>query len=199
MSMEIRYVIFTKVETQTAIITYVLKQGLAKASEIIGLKINGLDGEVSAKIRLRHPVIEKYVSLEGDDLISCLILCCNQNRIPIPRAGQKRVESSVDGLTLVVTIDVGEAKLPNVTGSLVTYNAVATALEQATEAKNTVIDANRKVAIADTIASDAIARMQIADTASVRAKAHLKGIGEVGGVRGKLGRWLLNFNNGILD
>jgi hypothetical protein len=198
MSMEIRYVIFTREETQTAIITYVLKQGLAKASEIIGLKING-DGQVSAKIRLRHPITEKYVCLEGDDLISCLILCCKQNRIPIPRAGQKRVESSVDGLTLVVTIDVGEAKLPNVTGSLVAYNAMATALEQATEAKGAVIDANRKVAIADNIASEATARMQIADTASVRAKAHLKGIGEVGGVRGKLGRWLLNFNNATLD
>ncbi len=198
MSMEIRYIIFTKEETLIAIISYAQKQGLAQAREIIGLTINGLIGEeVSVTIRLRNPIFEKTVTIEGADLVSCLISTCHKSRIPIPRNGQKRVEPSVDGLSLVVTIDVGEAKLPNVSGALVAYNAVATAMVEATQAKNAAIDANRKVAIADSIAAEATARMQIADTSSVRAKAHLKGIGKIGGMRGWLGRRLLNFDSAM--
>jgi hypothetical protein len=40
MSMEIRYIMFTKEETQNGIIGYVLKQSLALSNEIIGLKVN---------------------------------------------------------------------------------------------------------------------------------------------------------------
>src|SRR5271167_897327 len=117
--MEIRYIMFTKEETQSAVIGYVLKQGLALSNEIIGLKVNGgIEDEVAATVRLRQPTTERDIKIEGDDLISCLILLCNKNHIPIPRNAQKRIESSSDGITLVITTDLGVGdKLPNVLGN----------------------------------------------------------------------------------
>jgi hypothetical protein len=196
MSMEIRYISFTKEETQNAIIGYVLKQGLALSNEIIGLKVNGgIEGEVAATVRLRHPTTEREIKIEGDDLISYLILLRNRSRIPIPRNAQKRIESSSDGITLVMTTDLGVGdKLPNVLGNRVTYNAMTNALQEANFAKHAVVDALRQTAISDTIAAEAIAKMQIADIASTRAKAQLREIAKVVGVRGRIGRWLLKFN-----
>jgi hypothetical protein len=196
MSMEIRYIMFTKEETQNAIIGYVLKQGLALSNEIIGLKVNGgIEGEVAASVRLRHPITERGIKIEGDDLISCLILFCNKNRIPIPRNAQKRIESSSDGITLVMTTDLGIGdKLPNVLGNRVAYNARTNALQEANFAKHAVVDALRQTAISDTVAAEAIAKMQIADIASTRAKAQLREIAKVVGVRGRIGRWLLKVN-----
>jgi hypothetical protein len=194
--MEIRYIMFTKQETQNAIIGYVLKQGLALSNEIIGLKVNGgIEGEVAASVRLRHPITERSIEIEGDDLISCFILFCNKNRVPIPRNAQKRIELSSDGITLVMTTDLGIGdKLPNVLGSRVAYSAMTNALQEANLAKHAVVDARRQTAISDTIAAEAIAKMQIADIASARAKAQLREIAKVVGVRGKIGRWLLKFN-----
>jgi hypothetical protein len=194
--MEIRYIMFTKEETQNAILGYILKQGLALSNEIIGLKVNaGTEGEVAASVRLRHPITERSIKIEGDDLISCLILFCNKNRIPIPRSAQKRIELSSDSVTLVMTTDLGTGdKLPNVLGNRVAYNAITNALQEANSAKHAVVDALKQTAISDTIAAEAIAKMQIADIASTRAKAQLREIAKVVGVRGKIGRWLLKFN-----
>jgi hypothetical protein len=61
-----------------------------------------------------------------------------------------------------------------------------------------VFDALRQTAISDTIAAEAIAKMQIADIASTRAKAQLREIAKVVGVRGRIGRWLLKFNGSSL-
>lgn len=194
--MEIRYIMFTKEETQNAVIGYVLKQGLALSNEIIGLKVNGgIEDEVAAIVRLRHPTTERDIKIEGDDLISCLILLCNKDRIPIPRNAQKRIESSSDGITLVITTDLGVGdKLPNVLGNRVAYNAMTNALQEANFAKHAVVDALKQTAISDTIAAEAVAKMQIADIASTRAKAQLREIAKVVGVRGRIGRWLLKFN-----
>ena len=195
--MEIRYIVFSKDETQNAIIGYVLKQGLALPNEIIGLKVNsGSDGELAASVRLRHPITERRISIEGDDLIGCFVQFCKQNRIPLPRNAQKRIESSVDDITLVITTDVsiGE-KLPNVLGNRVAYNAMTNALHEASVANHKVIDAARQVAISNAIAAEATAKMQIADIASTRAKAHLREMSKIAGVRGIVGRWLLKFNS----
>ncbi len=193
MSMEIRYIVFTKEETQNAIIGFVLKQGLASSNEIIGLKVSGgSEGEVAASVRLRHPITERNITIEGDDLVSCLILFCNKNRIPIPKNAQKRIESSSEGITLVLTTDIGAGdKLPNILGHRVAYDAMANALQEANLAKHAAADALRQTAISDTIAAEAVAKMQIADIASTRAKAQLREIAKVVGVRGKIGRWLL--------
>jgi hypothetical protein len=194
--MEIRYIMFTKEETQNAVIGYVLKQGLALSNEIIGLKVNGgIEDEVAATVRLRHPTTERDIKIEGDDLISCLILLCNKDRIPIARNAQKRIESSSDGITLVITTDLGVGdKLPNVLGNRVAYNAMTNALQEANFAKHAVVDALKQTAISDTIAAEAVAKMQIADIASTRAKAQLREIAKVVGVRGRISRWLLKFN-----
>ncbi len=123
--MEIRYIVFTADEMRNAVVGFVLKQGqLATPGDVAAVELVGPSETPSAIIKLQPSLAKKPINLGAQYLVAALLLYCMDRRIPLPKQAEKRVELSVNGLTLVVTTDASSGS-PHLAANQVSYGDMA--------------------------------------------------------------------------
>ena len=139
MPKEIRYLLFSAQEVQTAVIeAYRKRRGGAAAAVPArrtaaamepGLAIElcqRADGEPFALLRLGPPggggggrdASPAAIELAAPDLVSALILYCKDKRIPIPAGGYKSLEIVGDELGLLTTLRVPQGARPRLLAAI---------------------------------------------------------------------------------
>ncbi len=123
--MEIRYIVFTADEMRNAVIGFVQKQGqLAAPGDVAAVELVGPNEAPSAIVKLQPALAKKPINLGSQYLVAALLLYCMDRRIPIPKQAEKKVELSVNGLTLMVTTDASSGS-PHLAANQVSYGAMA--------------------------------------------------------------------------
>jgi len=130
MPKEIRYLLFSAQEVQTAVIEFYRKRRGGAAAAVParrtaaamepGLAIElcqRADGEPFALLRVGPPGgggrdAAAAIELAAPDLVSALILYCKDKRIPIPAGGYKSLEIVGDELGLLATLRVPQGARP---------------------------------------------------------------------------------------
>jgi hypothetical protein len=193
--MEVRYIVFSPDEVRSAIITFVQRQGtVAAANDVLAVEFVGPNDAPSALVRVRGQPAPEPTSLSAQYLIAALLLYCGDRRIPVPRRAEKRVELSVNGLTLVLTTDKPSGT--PVTGlAQVAYGEIATrATNELTGIKEELSRAQARATHAEALVDGAEERVRRAEAARSKATATLVSIANLPGLRGRLGRWLVRYN-----
>jgi hypothetical protein len=193
-AMEVRYIIFSPDEVRSAIISFVQKQGQAASSnDVTSVEVVGPSEAPTAMVRLQGSPAAKPIKLSEQYLVAALLLYCTDRRIPIPKQAAKRVELSVNGLTLAMTSDRTQGS-PNVANHQVSYGEIA---NRATQRIGTVQEelarAIARADYAETLAVQAEDRARKAEAARGRSSALLTAVALVPGLRGHVGRWLVKF------
>jgi hypothetical protein len=193
--MEVRYIVFSPDEARTAVIAFVQRQGsVATAGDILGVEYAGSMDAPSALVRLRGPAATEPISLSSQYLVAALLLYCGDRRIPVPKRAEKRVELSLNGLTLVLTSDKPFGT-PLATFAQVAYGEVATrATNELTSLKDELSRALARADYAEGLIADAEERARRAESARARATSSLVSIVNLPGLRGRLGRWLVRYS-----
>jgi hypothetical protein len=198
--MEVRYIIFTPEEARSAIISFVQKQGQVTASnDVAAVELVDPGEAPTAIVRLQAASAGKPIRLGGQYLTAALLLYCTDRRIPVPKQAAKKVELSVNGLTLAMTTDRTQG-LPCVANHQVTYGEIA---NRATQRLGTVQEelarAIARADYAESLVAQAEERARKAQAARGRSSALLTAIALVPGLRGHVGRWLVGFTYPISD
>jgi hypothetical protein len=196
MTMEVRYIVFTPDESRNATVAFVLKQGIAvTANDVANVDLAGDHNDPSAIVQLRPPLSTEPIKFNSQYLIAALLLYCGDRRIPIPKRSQKRAEISLHGLTLVSTTDSIEGP-SSVAHNHVTYGAIANrATQEISTAREELARALARAHHAETVAAQAEATARRIEAARARSTALLVRVALVPGLRGRLGRWLVHYND----
>jgi hypothetical protein len=133
------------------------------------------------------------MTLGAQYVIAALLLYCGDRRIPIPKRAEKRMEFSVNGLTMVLTTDKPFGS-PVAAGAQVAYGEIATrATNELTTIKEELSRAQARAGYAEGLVADAEERARRAEAARARATMMLVSIANLPGLRGRLGRWLVRY------
>jgi hypothetical protein len=194
MSMEVRYIIFTPDEVRNAIVAFAQKMGQAAAlDKVAAVDIVGPNDGPTAIVRLRPPSEKSEVKISGEGLVAALILYCATCRIPIHKKAAKRVELSVNGLTLVLTTDRNQGS-PVVANDQISYGVLANkATERVESLEDKLVQAVARADYFEGRVDQAERRARVAEEARGKASAALVAIQLIPGIRGRFGRWLVKF------
>jgi hypothetical protein len=193
--MEVRYIVFSPDEARAAVVTFAQRHGtVTTANDILGVDFAGPNDAPSVLLRLRGAPAAEPRSLSTQHLIAAFLLYCGDRRIPIPKRAEKRVELSVNGLTLVLTSDKPFGT-PVAAASQVTYGEIATrATNELSTVKEELSRAQARVSYAEGLVAEAEERARRAEAARSRATSMLVSIANLPGLRGRLGRWLVRYS-----
>jgi hypothetical protein len=193
--MEVRYIVFSPDEARTAVLTFAQRQGtVATTNDSFTVDLIGPNDAPSALLRLRGPRAAASISLSAEYLIAALLLYCGDRRIPISRRAEKRVELSVNGLTLVLTSDKPFGT-PIAASNQIAYGEIATrATNELTSIKEELSRALARASYAESLVAAAEERARRAEAARSRATSMLVSIAILPGLRGRLGRWLVRYS-----
>ncbi len=199
MPTEVRFIVFSPDEVRNAAIAYVRKQVREIGpSDIAAVEVAGPQDTPTAVIQVQASQTSKVIDqrvmhLDQQHLTAALILHCHERRIPLPKAADKKVELTVNGLTLISTIDRPHGT-PSVSRTRVSYG------ELATNATNTICTvqeqlrrANARVEYAEKLVAQADECAKRAQVAESKANSALIAIAMMPGIRGRLGRMLVKF------
>jgi hypothetical protein len=191
--MEVRYIIFAQDEVRSALIEFVKKQGqVATASDVAAVEVVG-PGEAPVGIVRLLASPAKPINLGGQYLVAALLLYCIDRRIPIPKQAAKRVELSVNGLTLTMTTDVSQGS-PSVANLQVSYGEIANrATQKIGTVQEELAQALARADYAERLMAEAEAKAKRAEAARGKSSALLTAVTLVPGLRGRIGRWLVKF------
>jgi len=194
MAMEVRYIIFAPDEVRNAIVAFAQKMGQPAASEkVAAVDIVGPNDGPTAILRLRAAPEKSEVKISGEDLVAALILYCANCRIPIHKKAAKRVELSVNGLTLVLTTDRNQGS-PVVANDQISYGVLANkATEKVGSLEDKLVQAVARADYFESRVGQAEKRARVAEEARGKASAALVAIELIPGIRGRFGRWLVKF------
>src|SRR6185312_17351482 len=124
-AMEVRYIVFTADEMRNAVIGFIQKQGhVAATNDVAAVELVGPNEAPSAIVRLQPALAKKPINLGAQYLVAALLLYCMDRRIPIPKRAEKKVELSVNGLTLCMTTD-SRSGSPQLAANQVSYGDMA--------------------------------------------------------------------------
>jgi hypothetical protein len=198
--MEVRYIIFNAEEVRSAVVSFVQKQGqIASAGDVMAVEVVGPNEAPTALVRLQASPTPDPVRLTDQYLVAALLLYCIDRRIPIPKQAAKRVELSVNGLTMTLTTDRSQG-VPSVSNHQVSYGEIA---NRATQKIGTIQEElARALARADHAEKQAVQAERTAKKAEAargRSAAALTAVALVPGLRGHLGRWLVKFQFPLVD
>ena len=198
--MEVRYIVFTSDEARNAIVAFVKKQGHAtNSNDITAVEVTGPSESPSAIVRLQPSLADKPVVLTAQYLVAALLVYCMEHRIPVPKQASKKVELTVNGLTMTMTTDLNQGS-PLLASNQVTYGEIA---NRATERIETVQEqlgrAHARANHAESLVAQADERVRQVEAARARSAALLVDIALVPGLRGRLGRWLVRFSPSALN
>jgi hypothetical protein len=191
-AMEVRYIVFTADETRNAVIGFVQKQGhLATPGDVAAVELVGPNEAPSAIVKLQPALAKKPINLGAQYLVAALLLYCMDRRIPLPKQAEKKVELSVNGLTLVVTTDASSGS-PQLAANQVSYGDMA---NRATRTIGTIQEelarAIARADYAESLVNQANERASKAEAARARSSSALIAVALLPGMRGHLGRWLV--------
>jgi hypothetical protein len=191
-AMEVRYIVFTADEMRNAVIGFIQKQGhIAATSDVAAVELVGPNEAPSAIVKLQPALAKKPIKLGAQYLIAALLLYCMDRRIPIPKQAEKKVELSVNGLTLVTTTDASSGS-PQVAAGQVSYGDMA---NRATRTIGTIQEelarAIARADYAESLVNQANERASKAEAARARSSSALIAVALMPGIRGHLGRWLV--------
>jgi hypothetical protein len=194
--MEVRYIVFAADEMRNAVIGFVQKQGqLATPGDVAAVELVGPNEAPSAIIRLQPALAKKPINLGAQYLVAALLLYCIDRRIPIPKQAGKKVELSVNGLTMIVTTDASSGS-PQLAANQVSYGDMA---NRATRTIGTIQEelarAIARADYAESLVSQANERASKAEAARARSSSALIAALLVPGIRGHLGRWLVKLKS----
>jgi hypothetical protein len=191
--MEVRYIIFAQDEVRSALIEFVKKQGqVATASDVAAVEVVG-PGEAPVGIVRLLASPAKPINLGSQYLVAALLLYCIDRRIPIPKQAAKRVELSVNGLTLTMTTDVSQGS-PSVANLQVSYGEIANrATQKIGTVQEELAQALARADYAERLMAEAEAKAKRAEAARGKSSALLTAVTLVPGLRGRIGRWLVKF------
>jgi hypothetical protein len=189
---EVRYIIFTAEEMRNAVIGFVQKQGqLATPGDVAAVELVGPNEAPSAIVKLQPLLAKKPINLGSQYLVAALLLYCMDRRIPLPKQAEKKIELSVNGLTLVVTTDASSGS-PRLAANQVSYGDMA---NRATRTIGTIQEelarAMARADYAESLISQADERASKAEAARAKSSSALIAVALLPGVRGRLGRWLV--------
>ena len=186
--MEVRYIVFTPEESRHAIVAFVLRQGTAvSANDIADVMLVGDQDDPCATVQLRSPLLAEPVTLTAQYLTAALLLYCGEHRIQIPMRALKAVEHSLHGLTLVLTTDADQG-VPVAAGNHVTYGTIANrATREILTVKEELARAQLRADHAERLIAEADAGTRRVDAARAKSATQLIRIGEVRGLRGRIG------------
>ena len=192
--MEVRYIIFAPYEVRSAVIAFAQKRGhTAALDRATVVDVIGPSDEPTAVLRLRAASEKSEVRISGEDLVAALLLYCVNCRIPIHQKAAKKVELSVNGLTLVLTTDRSEGS-PVVANDQISYGVLASkATERVGNLEDKLAQAVARADYFEGRVDQAERRARIAEEARGKASASLVAIELIPGMRGRLGRWLVKF------
>ena len=192
--MEVRYIVFTPDEARSAIVAFVLKQGIAAtANDVAEVEFAGEHEDPSATVLLRPPLSAKPHKLNAQYIVAALLLYCGDRRIPIPKRARKTIELSLHGLTLVLTTDSVEGS-PIVADNNVTYGTIANrATKLISTTREELARALARADYAEGMIAQAEASARKSEAARAKSSAQLIGIRLMPGLRGRFGRWLVKY------
>ena len=190
--MEVRYIVFTADEMRNAVVGFIQKQGhVASSNDVAGLELVGPNEAPSAIVKLQPALAKKPINLGAQYLVAALLLYCMDRRIPIPKQAEKKVELSVNGLTLIMTTDASSGS-PHLAADQVSYGDMA---NRATRAIGTIQEelarAIARADYAESLIGQADERASKAEAARARSSSALIAVALLPGIRGRLGRWLV--------
>jgi hypothetical protein len=194
MALEVRYIVFTVDEVRCAVVAFVQKQRLvASSDEVTGVEVVGPGDSPVAIVGLQGTPATKSVKLNDQHLTAALLLYCMDRRIPLPKQASKKVELSLNGLTLTVTTE-RDAGSPSVANQLISYGELAS---RATRKLGTIQEelarALARADYAESLVAKAEERAKRAEAARGRSSAAVTAVALVPGLRGQIGRWLVKF------
>lgn len=194
MTMEVRYIVFTRDEVRSAIVASLMKQGrVAAPADVMEVTLaDALDGP-SALVQLRAGLAAEPAVINPQHLIGILLVHCNANRVPIPKRAHKRIEQSVNGLTMVLTTDMTRGS-PAVGVNQVSYGDIANrATQEISALRGELARAVARADYAEGLIAQADARADRVEAARSQSSKLLVAIALVPGLRGRLGRWLVHY------
>jgi hypothetical protein len=196
--MEVRYIIFAPDEVRSAIVSFLRKQGQAATpNDVASVEVVGPGEAPAAMVKLLTS--EKPVKLTDQYLVAALLLHCIERRIPIPKQAAKRVELSVNGLTMVLTSDRSIGS-PSVGSHQVSYGEIANRATQTIDSvQEQLARALSRADYAESLVAAAEERARRAEAARGRSSALMTAVALVPGIRGRLGRWLVRFKPTLAD
>ena len=194
MAMEVRYIVFAADEMRNAVVGFLLKQGhVTTSADVAAVEVGGPHEAPVATVKLLPVVGQKPIVVDAQHLIAALLLYCIERRIPIPKQAEKRLELSVNGLTMVLTSDGGPGS-PRLAANQVTYGEMA---NRATRTIGTMQEelarALARADYAESQIAQAEERAARAEAARAKSSAALVAVQLRPGLRGHLGRWLVRF------
>ena len=192
MTMEVRYIVFEPDEVRGAVSTFVRKQGQAP-NGVAAVDVAGPGDDPIVTVRPQGAPETGAIKLTAQYLIAALLLHCMDRRIPIPKDASKRVELSVNGLTLVMTTD-RSVGAPSVSQHNVSYGEIANRATQAIGGvQEQLARALARAGYAEDQWAQAEERAKRAEAARGKSSALLTAVMLVPGLRGHIGRWLVRF------
>jgi hypothetical protein len=193
-TMEVRYIVFSPEEVRSAIVATFLKQGrIAAASDVMDVALADAPAGPSAVVQLRPGIATEAAIIDSEPLVGVMLFHCNVHRVPIPRRAQKRLEHSINGLTLVLTTDQTRGS-PTVGANQVLYGDIANrATQEIGTLRGELARAVARADYAEGLAAEADARTARIEAARAQSSKLLVAIALVPGLRGQIGRWLVHY------
>jgi hypothetical protein len=193
-TMEVRYIVFTPEEVRSAIVATFLKQGrIVAPSDVMDVALADAPTGPSAVVQLRPGLAAEPAIIGSEALVGVMLFHCNVHRIPIPKRAQKRLEQSINGLTLVLTTDLTQGS-PAVGSNQVSYGDIANRATQEIGAlRGELARAVARADYAEGLIAEADARSARIEAARAQSSKLLVAIAVVPGLRGRLGRWLVHY------
>ena len=107
MPIEIRKLVFTTAELQDVVVSHCLSGNIPLPdAPIVGIEVsNEPEATVTINFQAADPAQPSALRLTREQVAAAIIRHCRDNRIPMPRRGQKLVQAQGDGLALMVKVE----------------------------------------------------------------------------------------------
>jgi len=209
MTIEVRYVIFSPEEAQSAISSFLIGRGhRARPGDIAAITTIS-DGE--------HPFVNVAFSnarepatVEPAHLVAAFLLFCRHNKIPIPRLAEKRIEVLESSFVLVLTTDKsGIQSKPVLKDGKLMYGLAAglhevndlrfrlsRALASITQLENETAESRDRLKKSETVNTELSTMLKTVQKSKAHLSAMMKNITDMPGIRGIFGRGLIDADVG---
>ncbi len=209
MTIEVRYVIFSPEEAQSAISSFLIARGHCARSGDVAAITTMSDGE--------HPFVNvafnngrESATVEPAHLVAAFLLFCRHNKTPIPRLAEKRIEVLESSFVLELTTDKsGIHSKPVVKDGKLTYGLaaglhevndlrfrLARARASITHLENTSAENLARLKKSEAVIAELSTTLKMVQKSNAHLSAMLKNINDMPGIRGIFGRGLIETDVG---
>ena len=123
MPKEVHYFLFSREETVNALFGYYwLMTPPPRADRGVSANFQKGDAGICAVLKVQATATDKteFVKFDADQVLSALVLYCQERRIPLSARANKILEQFGEQIALLTTLNLGQAR-PEATGDKVRY------------------------------------------------------------------------------